>query len=45
MNGITNLHGMNMKHEETNCCALGYKRMHFIYARSGLRLLHAQYVR
>ena len=42
MNGITNLHGMNKKHEETNYCAFdddgklkATKDCIFIYAKSG----------
>ena len=52
MNGITNLHGMNKKHEETNYCAFddngklkATKDCIFIYAKSGLKLLHSLYVR
>ena len=52
MNGITNLHGMNKKHEETNYCAFDYngklkatKDCIFIDAKSGLKLLHSLYVR
>ena len=52
MNGITNLHGMNKKHEETNYCAFddyrklkGIKDCIFIYAKRSLKLLHSLYVR
>ena len=52
MNGITNLHGMNKKHEETNYCVFDDNRKLkvtkdciFIYAKSGLKLLHSLYVR
>ena len=45
MNGITNLHGMNKKYEETNYCVFDYNRKLkvtkdciFIHAKSGLKL-------
>ena len=52
MNEITNSHGMNKEHEETNYCAFddnrklkGTKYCIFIYAKSSLKLLHLLYVR
>ena len=52
MNGITNLRGMNKKHEETNYSAFddnrklkGTKDCIFIYRKSGLKLFHSLYVR
>ena len=44
MNGITNLHGMNKRREETNYCAFNDNRKlkatkgcNFIYAKSDLK--------
>ena len=52
MNGITNLHGMNKKHEETNYCIFDNNRKLkatkdciFIHAKSGLKLLHSLFLR
>ena len=52
MNGITNLHGMNKKHEETNYCAFDDNRKlkatkgcNFIYAESDLKLFHSLFLR
>ena len=52
MNGITSLHGMNKRHEETNYCAFDDNRKlkatkgcNFIYAKSDLKLLHSLFLR
>ena len=52
MNGITSLHGMNKRREETNYCAFDDNRKlkatkdcNFIYAKSDLKLLHSLFLR
>ena len=52
MNGITSLHGMNKRREETNYCAFNDNRKlkatkgcNFIYAKSDLKLLHFLFLR
>ena len=52
MNGITNLRGMNKKHEETNYCTFDDNRKMkatkdciYICARNGLNLFYSLYVR
>ena len=52
MNGITSLHGMNKRHEETDYCAFADNRKlkatkgcNFIYPKSDLKLLHSLFLR
>ena len=52
MNGITSLHGMNKRCEETNYCAFdddrklkATKGYNFIYAKSDLKLLYSLFLR